>query len=434
MTHRLVGFLKSWLEARGLADANSLVTGCSWDIDAVRREFPALHQRVGEFPLAYLDNAATTQKPRAVIDAIRGFYERDNANVHRAVHELAHRATSAFESSRAAVARFINASTSEQVVFTRGATEAINLVAQSWGGSHLQKGDRILLTPMEHHSNWVPWQQIARRVGAHLEFIPMDPSQGTLQLDTLEALLAPPTRILSLTHVSNVLGTVNPVAEIVARARRRGVVTLVDAAQSIGHRPVDVQSIQSDFLVFSGHKMCGPMGVGVLWGRSEILKSMEPWQGGGEMVREVTRDGFTYGPPPQRFEAGTPPVAEAVGLRAAIEFIERQGRDAIRRYESELTRDACERLRAIPQLRILGAMSNRAPVISWIQEGIHPHDLVSFANERGVALRSGHHCAQPLFECLGVSGAVRASFAFYNTHAEINQLVDVVASARKLLT
>lgn len=387
---------------------------------------------MGEFPLAYLDNAATTHKPRAVIEAMRVFYERDNANVHRAVHELAHRATGCFEGARASVARFLNASNAEQIVFTRGATEAINLVAQSWGGARLQRGDRILLSPMEHHSNLVPWQQIARRVGATLAYIPMDPIAGTLRLEELDSLLSSPTKILALTHASNVLGTINPVAAIAAEARRKGVITLIDAAQSVGHLPLDVESMGCDFLVFSGHKMYGPMGVGILWGRSEILESMAPWQGGGEMVREVTWDGFTFGPPPQRFEAGTPPVAEAIGLGAAIRFLEQLGRKEIALYESELTAYALERLRGIPDLRTLGPSGERAPVISWTQRGIHPHDIVCLANERGVALRGGHHCAQPLCAMLGVEGTVRASLAFYNTRSEIDQLVDAVESARKL--
>ncbi len=403
-----------------------------WNPESLRAEFPALHQQISGFPLAYLDNAATTQKPRAVLDAMQRYYECDNANVHRGVHELATRATAAFEDCRAALARFVNASGPDEIVFTRGTTEAVNLVAIAWGAVHVRPGDRLLLTPMEHHSNLIPWQRLAQKMGASLEFIPLSRDSGCLDLSTLESLLAPPTRLLAVTHVSNVLGTINPVSELCARARSAGVTTLIDAAQSVGHFPVDVREIGCDFLAWSGHKMCGPTGIGALYGRRERLAEMEPWQTGGEMVDEVRLMESTFAAPPRRFEAGTPPIAEAVGLRAAIQFMESRGRQALAAHEQHLAQYALAILRSIPGVSLLGASPERCGVFAFAVEGVHAHDLVCYANERGIALRSGHHCAQPLLEFFGLKSIARASLHFYNENSEMDRLAEVIVEAQRL--
>lgn len=403
------------------------------DVAAVRREFPVLDQSVRGRPLVYLDNAATTQKPRCVIDAVSRFYERDNANVHRAVHELARRATTAFEGARDRMALFIQARFSDEIVFTRGTTEAINLVAAAWGDSHLQPGDQILLTPMEHHSNLVPWQRVAARTGAELRYFPLHPGTGELDLTGLDALLNPRVKLFALTHVSNVLGVRNPVELLCAEAGQRGILTLVDAAQSAGHMPIDVRAIGCDFLAFSGHKMCAPTGVGVLFGRRDRLLRLDPWQGGGEMIETVDLQGCTYAPPPQRFEAGTPDIAGAVGLHAAADFLDRLGREAIHRHVQALAIEAARRLRAIPGVRVLGPEGERTGVVSFAVEGIHAHDLATFANESGVALRAGSHCAQPLLRLLGFPSVTRASFQCYNTAEEVDRLVDAVQAARRAL-
>lgn len=403
-----------------------------WNPESLRAEFPALDQQVSGFPLAYLDNAATTQKPRAVLEAMARYYERDNANVHRGVHELANRATSAFEGCREDLARFLNASGPDEIVFTQGATAAINLVANAWGGLNVRQGDRLLLTPMEHHSNLIPWQRLAQKAGASLEFIPLIRDNGCLDLTGLEALLAPPTRLLAVTQVSNVLGTINPVAELCARARAMGVTTLIDAAQSVGHLPVDVREMGCDFLALSGHKMCGPTGIGALYGRREILATLEPWQTGGEMVDEVRLRDSTFAEPPRRFEAGTPPIAEAVGLRAAIQFMERLGRQNIAQHERQLTQYALQTLGSIRGVSILGASSQRGGVVSFAVDGVHAHDVVCLANERGIALRSGHHCAQPLLELYGLKSIARASLHFYNRREELDRLAEVVVESQRL--
>ena len=404
-----------------------------WQPEVLRNEFPALHQQVGEFALAYLDNAATTQKPFSVIQAMSRFYERDNANVHRGVHALAARATAMFEDCRADVARFLNASAPDEIVFTRGTTEAINLIAHSWGNSHVRHGDRLLLTPMEHHSNLVPWQRLAQRTGAELAFIPLaSDASGTLDLATLDELLAPPTRLLAVAQVSNVLGTVNPVSLLATQARERGVITVVDGAQSVGHLPVDVREIGCDFLAFSGHKVCGPTGIGVLYGRRELLEQMEPWLTGGEMVERVGWNSATYAPPPQRFEAGTPPIAEAAGLRAALQFMDDLGRSEIAAHERRLTHYSLSVLRAIPGVRVLGSATERCGVFSFVVEGVHAHDLICVANDRGIALRGGHHCAQPLLESLGLNSVARASVHLYNTTTEVDRLAEAIQLAQEL--
>jgi cysteine desulfurase/selenocysteine lyase len=401
------------------------------DFPALRRDFPILDQQVHGRPLIYFDNAATTQKPRPVIEALRCYYERDNANVHRGIHELSNRATAAYEGARHRAARFINARGAEEIVFTRGTTEGINLVAQAWGAKFLQPGDIILLTEMEHHSNIVPWQLVAERVGARVAFVPVTGDRGLLDLDRLDQLLTAQVKLLALTHVSNSLGTVNPVAEICARARRRGIVTLVDAAQSAGHRPVDVRQIGCDFLAFSGHKMCGPTGIGVLYGRQERLHDLPPYQGGGEMILSVDFHQTTFKEPPHRFEAGTPDIAGAVGLHAAMDYLDALGRQAIAQHDQALGAHAFEKLAALKGVRLFGPSVGRAGLVSFALADIHAHDVVTAADQQGVALRGGHHCNQPLMKKLGVPSTARASFYFYNTTDEIDRFVEVVRDIQK---
>ncbi len=409
-------------------------SGHPLDPDQLRPDFPALQQQVHGRPLIYLDNAATTQKPRSVLEAMDRFYQNDNANVHRGVHELAHRATNAFEGARERVRRFVNAGRESEIVFTRGTTESVNLVASGWGETQLQPGDEILLTEMEHHSNLVPWQRIARKTGARLVFWPLDPTTGTLRLDAVDRCFSKATRLLAFTHVSNVLGTVNPADWLCAQARERGVLSLVDAAQSASHLPIDVQQMGCDFLAFSGHKAWGPTGIGVLYGRQAELERMEPWQGGGEMIEHVDWQESTYAAPPQRFEAGTPNIAGAIGLHAALDALQQQGLERIHAYDRQLTRHALTRLQEIPGIRILGSAEDRCGVISFTLEGVHAHDLVTFANEQGIALRGGHHCAQPLLRLMQVESAVRASTHAYNTVEELDQLATMLLQARKLFT
>lgn len=396
------------------------------DWQRIREDFPALHQKVHGQPLVYLDNAATTQKPRPVIDALVHFYEHDNANVHRGIHELSNRATAAYEAARARVAQFINARSAEEIVFTRGTTEGINLVASTWGDRNVKAGDEILLTEMEHHSNIVPWQMLAQRTGAKLIYLPVTGDEGLLDLDRLDGLLTPRTKLFAMVHISNSLGTVNPVAELCTRARQLGVVTLVDAAQSAGHLPVDVQQIGCDFLAFSGHKMCGPTGIGILYGRKEILSTLPPYQGGGEMIVSVYFDHSDYKPAPHRFEAGTPDISGPIGLHAAMDYLDRVQRVEIWRHDQELAAYACERLAELKNIRLLGPPSDRAGLVSFELPGIHAHDVVTVADQKGVALRGGHHCNQPLLRKLGVEATARASFYFYNTREEADRLVEVV--------
>jgi cysteine desulfurase/selenocysteine lyase len=392
----------------------------------LRADFPILDQQVHGHPLVYLDNAATSQKPRAVLDALRNYYEHDNANVHRGIHELSNRATAAFEAARARAARFLNANHENEIIFTRGTTEGINLVAQSWGAKNLKPGDQILLTEMEHHSNLVPWQLIAERTGAKLAFLPVTGDEGLLDLGKLDELLTREVRLFAFTHISNSLGTVNPVAELCERARKLGVTTLVDAAQSAGHLPLDVREIGCDFLVFSGHKICGPTGIGVLWGREEVLNAMPPWQGGGEMILNVDYFQTTYKPAPQRFEAGTPDISGAVGLHAALDYLDNIGRDRIFRHDQELATYAYGELAKLKGVRLFGPKTGRAGLVSFLLKDVHAHDVVTVADQRGVALRGGHHCNQPLMKKLGVASTARASFYFYNTQAEVDRFIEVV--------
>jgi len=395
----------------------------------IRADFPILDQQVHGQPLIYFDNAATSQKPRTVVEKLRHYYERDNSNVHRGMHELSARATADFEAARTRLARFINAPSEEEVIFTRGTTESINLVAQTWGAKFLKEGDVILLTEMEHHSNLVPWQLLAERTGAKLRFLPIN-DRHELALDRLGEFLTPEVKLFSFVHISNSLGTVNPAEELCAAARRVGAVTLVDAAQSAGHRPLDVQALGCDFLALSGHKMCGPTGIGLLYGRRELLEAMPPWHGGGEMILSVQYEKSTWKQPPHRFEAGTPNIADAIALATAADYLDGIGREAIFEHDRRLARHAHEKLAAIPGLRVLGpplGSDSRSGVISFVMENAHAHDVVTLADQRGLALRGGHHCTQPLMRKLGLSSSARASFYFYNTEAEIDRMAEILA-------
>ncbi len=400
------------------------------DWAALRADFPILQQTVHGRPLVYLDNAATTQKPRAVIAALVRYYERDNANVHRAIHELSYRATLAYEAARARAAQFIHAAAPEEIVFTRGTTESINLVAYALT-SRLKPGDVILATEMEHHSNLVPWQLLARRTGAQLRFVPVTGDEGLLDLSHLDRLLAGPVKLFAFAHVSNSLGTINPAAELCARARHHGVLSLVDAAQSAGHMPVDVQALGCDFLAFSGHKMAGPTGIGALYGRRELLESLDPFQGGGEMIASVEFEQSTWNKVPHKFEAGTPDIAGAVGLHAAMDYLDAVGRAPIAAHDMALARAAYARLQDIPGIRLLGPPGERGGLVSFVLPGVHAHDVVTFADQEGIALRGGHHCTQPLLRKLGVPATTRASFYFYNTPEEVDRLVEVIHQAAK---
>jgi cysteine desulfurase / selenocysteine lyase len=402
----------------------------SVDWQAVRKDFPILDQQVHDRPLIYFDSAATTQKPRAVLEALRRYYEHDNANVHRGLHELSSRATEAYEGARARVAQYIGAASADEIVFTRGTTESINLVAQAWGGKFLREGDVILLTGMEHHSNLVPWQLLAERTGARLRFLPVR-DDCTVALERLDELLTPEVKLFAFTHVSNSLGTINPAADLCAKARTVGAVTLIDAAQSAGHMPVNVRELGCDFLAFSGHKMCGPTGIGALYGRAEILDSMPPWHGGGEMIVSVTLEKSSFKKPPHRFEAGTPNIAGAIGLSAAVDYLEGLGRAEIFEHDSRLTKYAQERLAELPGVRVLGPTGERGAILGFVMDVAHPHDLTTFADQRGLALRGGHHCNQPLMRRFGLPGTTRASFYFYNTTDEIDRMIDILGEAAR---
>ncbi len=398
----------------------------------IRDDFPALAQEINGHPLVYFDNAATTQKPRAVLNAIQKYYEHDNANVHRGIHELSTRATATYEGARDRVAQFINAPAREDIIFTRGTTEAINLVAATWGAANLGEGDVILLTELEHHSNLVPWQLLAERTGAQLRFIPVTGDEGTLDLSDLDALLEG-AKLLSLTHISNALGTLNPVAELCAKAKAAGAVTLVDAAQSAGHQPLDVQALDCDFLAFSGHKLCGPTGIGALFARRELQEAMLPYQGGGEMISKVGFHKSEFNVPPHKFEAGTPNVAGAAGLHAALDYLDAIGLEAIHAHDTDLAQYARERLSEFEGIRIFGPAMERGGLVSFVFENVHALDLATLADQQGVAIRIGHHCTQPLHEKLGVPATARASFYFYNTRSEVDRFIEVLQKVIKLL-
>jgi cysteine desulfurase/selenocysteine lyase len=403
----------------------------SLDVAAIRKDFPILRQRVHGKPLVYLDNAATTQKPQAVIDRLMRYYAEENANIHRGVHVLSGRATDAYAAARETVRRFLNATESREIVFVRGATEGINLVAQTYGRAHVGAGAEVVISEMEHHSNIVPWQILCEEKGARLRIVPMTDA-GELRLDEYERMLSDRTRLVAVTHVSNALGTINPVAEIVRLAHRRGVPVLVDGAQAVAHIPVDVQALGCDFYVFSGHKVLGPTGVGVLYGRAPLLEAMPPYQGGGDMISSVTFERTLYNQLPYKFEAGTPNIAGALGLATAIEYLTAIGFDRVAAHEDELLVYGTEALLQIPGLRLTGTARDKAGILSFVIDGVHPHDVGTIVDREGVAIRTGHHCCQPLMARLGVPATARASLALYNTRDEIDALVGALRNVQEV--
>lgn len=398
----------------------------------IRKDFPILDQQINGHPLIYLDSAATSQKPRPVIEAVKRYYEHDNANVHRGVHTLGSRATEAYESAREKVARFIHAATAEQVVFTRGTTESINMIAYGYARPRLRAGDEIVLTPAEHHSNLIPWQQVARHTGAVLRYVPLQPD-GTIRLEDVRATVTSATRLVAIAHVSNVLGTIHPIKEIAAIAHAVGAVLVIDGAQSVPHLPIDVQQLECDFLAFSGHKMCGPTGIGVLYGKRHLLDEMEPTYFGGEMIDVVELHQATWKDTPWKFEGGTPIIAGAVGLGAAVDYLSGIGMDAIRDHDARITAYALERLSALPDVTIYGpaTAANRGGLVTFNLGNIHSHDISTVLDSQGVAIRAGHHCAQPLMRWFGVAATARASFYLYNTEADIDALANALQSAKE---
>jgi cysteine desulfurase / selenocysteine lyase len=400
------------------------------NINAIREQFPLLHQEVNGHPLVYLDSAASSQKPRSVIDAVKRYYELDNANVHRGVHTLGSRATDAYENARAKVAAFLNAETPEQIIFTRGTTTALNLVASGYARTVCKEGDEIVITPMEHHSNLIPWQQAAKATGATLKYIPLQPD-GTISLEDAENTITPNTKVVAMTYASNVLGVVNPIKEIAAIAHRNGAVMVVDGAQSTPHKRVDVQELDADFYAFSGHKMCGPTGIGALYGKKKLLNGMEPIEYGGEMIDFVELYDSTWKEIPYRFEGGTPMIAGAVGLGAAIDFLESIGMDEIERHERKLSAYAYDKLSSIEGIEIYGPKENRVGLVTFNLEDVHPHDVATVLDSKGIAIRAGHHCCQPLMRWLNVSSSARASFYLYNTEDDIDRLSDALIQTKE---
>ena len=405
-------------------------TAANVDWAALRRDFSILDQEVHGQPLVYLDSAASSQRPRAVIDAISHYYEHDHSNVHRGIHELSNRATAAYEAARVRTAEFLNARNPNEIVFTRGTTDGINAVASAWGGKHLRPGDKILLTELEHHANIIPWQMIAQKTGAQLVYLPVLGDSGVLDVSKLDELLTPEVKIFSFVHISNTMGTINPAAEWCARARALGILTLVDAAQSAGHCPVNVQEIGCDFLVFSSHKILGPTGFGVLYGREERFAEMPPYQGGGEMIERVDWHTSKFKPAPHGFEAGTPHIAGAVGMHAAMDYLDAVGRQNIFEHDQALAAYAYTRLSELGGVRLFGPGVDRGGLVSFVLGDVHSHDVVSMADRYGVALRGGHHCNQPLHRKLGVPSSARASFYFYNTREEVDILIETLEKVR----
>lgn len=401
-------------------------------MEALRGEFPILSREVKGKPLVYLDNAATTQKPRAVIDALTRYYTHYNANIHRGIHTLADEATEAFEATRDAVRTFINAAAREEVLFTRGTTESINLVAATWGRQQIKEGDEILVSAAEHHANIVPWQILCQEKGAVLKVIPIHDT-GALDMEQLEAVLTAKTRLVAICHASNALGTVNPVKEIIQKAHAVGAVVLVDGAQSVVHLDIDVQDMDCDFFAFSAHKLYGPTGVGILYGKQSLLESMPVFLGGGEMIREVRFEKTTYNELPYKYEAGTPNIADVIAFKAALDFIDRTGREDIHRHESLLLSYASERLKEIPGLKMIGTAPEKLSLISFVMDHVHPQDIGILLDHQGIAVRTGHHCAQPLMRCYGIPGTVRASFAMYNTTEEVDRLISALEKAIRML-
>lgn len=401
-------------------------------VNSIRAEFPILHQNINGHPLIYLDNAASSQHPQVVIDAISQYYLKDHANVHRGVHTLSQRATDQFEATREEVRRFINAKSCKEVIFTRGTTEAINLVAESFIRPRVKPGDEILISALEHHANIVPWQHICQRTGAVLKVIPIT-QQGEIDFNAFEQLITPRTKILALAHVSNALGTINPVEKFIAVAKHNGVPVLLDGAQAIPHDIIDVQKLGCDFYCFSAHKLCGPTGIGVLYGREALLEAMPPWQGGGDMILTVSFDKTTYNQLPWKFEAGTPHIAGGIGLGAALRYLNTLGMENIATYEQHLLNYATEQLSTIKGLRIIGTAPHKAAVVSFVIDDIHPHDLGTILDTEGVAIRTGHHCAMPVMSFYGIPATARASFAFYNTFAEVDLLIAALNHARNVM-
>lgn len=404
-----------------------------FDAYALRRDFPILDQQVNGHPLVYLDNAATTQKPECVIEAVANYYRRDNANVHRGAHTLSDRATQGFEQARLSVAGFLNSPGPEQIIWTRGTTEAINLVADSWGRSNLKAGDRILVSWLEHHSNIVPWQLVAAATGAEVVPIPVSES-GDIDLQALDALLDERVKLVAVNHVSNAIGTVNPVADIARRARAVGALILVDGAQAVAHWPVDVQALDCDFYTFSGHKLFGPTGIGVLWGREVLLDAMPPFLGGGEMIETVSFSGTTFNRLPFKFEAGTPNIAGAIGLAAAIDYLGAMDREAVAAHEADLLAYTLELAAAVQGLHRVGSPAHAAGIFSFLLEGTHPADVGMLLDQQGIAVRTGHHCAQPLMDRFAIPGTVRASYSIYNTREDVDRLFEGIRKAQSLFT
>ncbi|MFM1779809.1 MAG: hypothetical protein RJB49_102 [Bacteroidota bacterium] len=392
------------------------------NIDQIRADFPVLHQQVNKAPLVYFDNAATTQKPKAVMDALTAYYEQDNANIHRGIHTLAERATTAYELTRKKLAAFLNAPSTDQIIFTSGTTAGINLVAQTFGRANVGKGDQIIVSNLEHHSNIVPWQMIAEEKGAEIKVIPVS-DEGVLDIEALKGLLNPKVKLVAVNHVSNAIGTINPIAEIIQLSHAVGAKVLIDGAQSVAHLAVDVQALDLDFFVFSAHKLFGPTGVGVLYGKRELLEAMPPYQGGGEMIKEVSFNGTTYNELPYKFEAGTPNIADVIAFGAALDYVQAIPAEALAAQEEALLAYATEKLQSIPGLKIVGTAPEKIAVISFVVDGVHPQDIGVLLDKFGIAIRTGHHCAQPLMQRYDLVGTCRASFSFYNTFEEIDRFV-----------
>ncbi len=419
-------FAKDWASPRPIEPSIiSALRYQAFDVHAIRKDFPILQERINGYPLAWLDNAATTQKPQAVIDRLSAFYRHENSNIHRAAHELAARATDSYERARITVAKFINASSSEEIVFVRGSTEAINLVAKSWGKQNIVSGDEIIVSHLEHHANIVPWQQLCAETGAILRVIPVD-DDGQILLSGYQQLLSNKTKLVAFTHVSNALGTITPAHEMIEMAHRAGAKVLLDGAQSISHLAVDMQTLNCDWFVFSGHKIYGPTGIGVIYGKTELLESSPPWQGGGNMIEDVTFEKTAYQPAPAKFEAGTGNIADAVGLGAALEYLSGIGIHNVAHYEHELLLYATQRLQSIPGLQLIGTAKEKTSVLSFVLQGFSTTDVGKALNKEGIAVRAGHHCAQPILRRFGLEATVRPSIAFYNTYEEIDHLVNVV--------
>ena len=414
-----------------MSTAAEHIEGAVLDVARIRADFPVLTRTVHGHPLAYLDNAATAQKPETVIRAVDRYYREYNANVHRGVHTLSEEATAGYEGAREIVRAFVNAAETCEIIFTRGTTEAINLVAQSYGRDRLRKGDEVIISAMEHHSNIVPWQMLCEQTGAVLRVVPIN-GRGEFELDRYRALLGPATRIVAVGHISNALGSINPVREIIADAHAHGAVVLVDGAQAAPHLGIDVRALDADFYAFSSHKLFGPTGVGVLYGRRALLEAMPPWQGGGDMIRTVSFETTTYNDLPHRFEAGTPHIAGVIGLGAAIEYVQSIGLDAIARYEHELLEYGTARLAEVPGLKFIGTAAHKASILSFVMDGVHPHDLGTILDHEGIAIRTGHHCAMPVMEFFRIPATARASLAFYNTREEIDRLAHGLEGAAKL--